>query len=261
MPEEAWVQGLSSLPVHLQYFETIGSSNDAALQWIEDGAREYSLIVADQQTAGRGRLQRKWFTTAGAALAFSLILHPSAEEREQLTLFSPLVAMALCDALSRYPGLKFPGCCQIKWPNDVLIHGRKAAGVLLESSWIGTKLKGVVIGMGVNVRPEAVPAGIDLLFPATSVEEQANQHVDRIELLRNIIEHLIEFREILLTDAFIKKYNELLAFKGKEVKIQQQEHTHTGTILGVQPNGNLLLKNNEGQQISVSVGDVHLRPI
>src|ERR1041384_7218599 len=95
-------QSLSSLPLgEIRYFESIGSTNDEALKWIKDGASDLSIVIADEQTTGRGRLNRKWFTPPGTALAFSLILHPTADEKPFLSRIVGLAALSLLDAFSR----------------------------------------------------------------------------------------------------------------------------------------------------------------
>lgn len=193
-------------------------------------------------------------------MAFSLVLRPTSEEAPRITLFSPLAAMALCGALAGYPAMQQPGRCQVKWPNDVLLDGRKAAGVLVESSWIGEQAHSVVIGMGVNVKREAVPTDEELRFPATSVEEITLVPVDRIKLLRDIIEQIMKLRGILLTDQFIERYNMILAFKGQRVFIKQDENILAGKVAGVLPNGDLLLDTGQARSVSVHVGDLYLRP-
>ena len=118
---------LTGLPLGgLRYFDSIGSTNDEALAWARAGAPDYSLVVADTQTAGRGRLQRRWVTNPGAALAFSLVLWPAPQERQCLPRFSPLGAVAVRQALAVVFGLP----AEIKWPNDVLLGRCKVAGVL-----------------------------------------------------------------------------------------------------------------------------------
>ena len=129
---------LSELPVpQIRYFETIGSTNDEALAWIQAGSQDGCLVIADQQTQGRGRLNRRWITHPGAALAFSLILQPTAGEIDRLEFFSPLGALAICQAMEELYGLN----PQIKWPNDVLLQGRKIAGILVETAWLGDRLQ------------------------------------------------------------------------------------------------------------------------
>src|SRR5512144_3335220 len=93
-------KALSKLPLgDVRYFDTIGSTNNEALAWATSGAKDLSLVIADEQTAGRGRLDRKWFTPKGTALAFSLILHPSAQEKPHLTRIVGLAALAVADSL------------------------------------------------------------------------------------------------------------------------------------------------------------------
>src|SRR5215207_2733298 len=166
---------LSSLPLgDIRYFDSIGSTNSEALAWATSGAHDLSLVIADEQTAGRGRLDRKWFTPKGTALALSLILRPTAEERPHLTRLTGLAALAITDALRTY-GL----ISQIKWPNDVLLNGRKVAGILVESVWSGEDVDSLVIGIGMNVFKDAVPPADLLLFPATSLEESLGPAVER----------------------------------------------------------------------------------
>src|SRR5215216_2280329 len=159
-------QALAKLPLgKVRYFDSIGSTNNEALAWATSGANDLSLVIADEQTAGRGRLDRKWFTPKGAALALSLILRPTAEEKPHLSRITGLAALALTDTLRTY-GL----ISQIKWPNDVLLNGRKVAGILVESVWSGETVDCLVIGVGVNVLQGAVPDPRLLRFPATSLE-------------------------------------------------------------------------------------------
>src|SRR5688572_12632522 len=132
MDEKTLRKTLSDLPLReFRYFAQTGSTNDVALAWASDGAPDLALIYADEQTTGRGRMGRKWFTPPGAALACSLILRPKGRESENIGLFSGLGALALVRALKKH-GLS----AQIKWPNDVLINGRKTAGILVETVWM-----------------------------------------------------------------------------------------------------------------------------
>src|SRR5918996_4725350 len=168
-------KALSRLPLgDVRYFDSIGSTNNEALAWATSGAQDLSLVIADEQTAGRGRLDRKWFTPKGTALALSLILRPTAREKPYLSRIVGLAALAVTDCL-RTRGL----ISQIKWPNDVLWNGRKIAGILVESVWTGEEVDGLVIGIGMNVLKEAVPSAEFLQFPATSLEESLGPAVER----------------------------------------------------------------------------------
>ncbi|MCJ7623299.1 MAG: biotin--[acetyl-CoA-carboxylase] ligase [Anaerolineaceae bacterium] len=166
MDEKILRTGLINLNIpEIRYFPTIGSTNDEALDWVEAGAGDGSIVIADHQSAGRGRMNRSWITRAGTSLAVSVILRPKHEELHKITLFSPLAAVGLCQTLDEMFGLK----AMIKWPNDVLLDNKKVAGILVEGYWVAGTLQGVVIGIGVNITAKAVPWNIKLLYPATSI--------------------------------------------------------------------------------------------
>ncbi len=257
MDVETLTSLLTELPVpQIRYFVTIGSTNDEALSWAAAGAGDGCLVAADRQTRGRGRMNRRWVTQPGAALAFSLILRPRPEEIEQLGFFSPLGALAISRALEDSLGLE----PQIKWPNDVLLKGRKVAGILLETAWLGDQIEGIVIGMGLNVAPAAVPPAAELLFPATSVEEAAGCPVDRSALLREILRALFEWRSKLDEDAFRRAWEQRLAFRGQWVRIEGTgSEPVSGQVFGIDASGGLLLRGSAGEITTITVGDVHLR--
>jgi BirA family biotin operon repressor/biotin-[acetyl-CoA-carboxylase] ligase len=248
---------LSDLPLgHLRYFDTIGSTNDEALAWATDGAPDLSLVVADEQTAGRGRLGRKWFTPPGTGLAFSLILRPTEADRPFLSRTVGLAAEAIADSLKKL-GL-IP---KIKWPNDVLVQGRKISGILVESVWTAEELDCQVIGMGINIRKEAVPSHVILQFPATSLEQTLGSPPGRSEVLHDILSALIELRPKLGTDEFLKAWEENLAYRGELIQIEgSQTAPITGELLSLESDGSLRLRDEHGNPITVRVGDVSLRP-
>src|SRR5512136_875543 len=152
MNERSLHSALSKLPLGgLRYFEQTTSTNDMALAWAAEGAPDLALVYAEQQTAGRGRGGRRWFTPPGSALAFSLILRPTPAEQQFPARFSALGALAVCEVLERR-GLQ----PWVKWPNDVLLNRRKVCGILVESTWMGATLNYLVLGVGLNIKPAAV---------------------------------------------------------------------------------------------------------
>jgi BirA family biotin operon repressor/biotin-[acetyl-CoA-carboxylase] ligase len=214
-------------------------------------------VVADEQTAGRGRLDRKWFTPKDTALAFSLLLRPSAQEKTLLSRIVGLAALAVADSLR-----KRELNAQIKWPNDVLINGKKVCGILIESVWSGEDVDSVVIGIGINVLKGAIPPAESLLFPATSLEEELGYAPDRLEILRDILARLIELRPQLVTDEFLKQWQSLLAFQGQPVQVESgTARAVTGHVIGLDPDGSLRLQNEHGETVTVRFGDVRLRPL
>ncbi len=240
----------------LRYFDSIGSTNDEALAWAAQGAPDLSIVAADEQTSGRGREKRRWFTPAGTALAFSLILRPRAEELPHLSRTVGLAAVALAESLRKRSLTP-----QIKWPNDLLLDRRKVAGILVESTWNGDAVDYVVIGIGVNVSRGAVPPPELLQFPATSLEHALDESLKREELLRDILSALTEWRPRLGSEALLQAWERDLAFRGEQVEVTGAEGRVTaGILLGLESDGSLRLRDEHGNPVTVRFGDVRLRP-
>lgn len=254
--EGALKAALSALPLGgLRFYNSVGSTNDAAHAWVSRGAPDLSLVVADEQTAGRGRAGRKWFTPAGSALAFSLILRPRAVDVGHASRLSGLGALALAEAC-----LSFGLQPAIKWPNDVLLADRKVGGVLVESVWSGTALEASVLGVGMNVLTPSVPPESEVSYPATSIESELGHPLDRIAVLNEILLALIRWRENLGTADFIRRWDGLLAFRGQEVTVAGTDaEPVTGTLLGLDSDGGARLEINHRLRI-IRAGEIHLRP-
>ncbi len=249
------LQGL--LPGGLRFFASVGSTNDEALAWASSGALDYSMVVADEQTGGRGRMGRSWFTPPGTALAFSLVLRPQGDERERVGLFSGLGALALVDALKARGIL-----AQVKWPNDVLIRRKKVSGILVETVWLGSDVDSVVLGMGVNVSPASVPPPERLIYPATCVQAETQNPVSRIDLLKTLLEAIRHRRAMLAADTFLRDWESALAFRGETVRVWVGEaEILTGQLLGLEADGSLRLALPNGTTRVVRFGEVHLRPV
>jgi BirA family transcriptional regulator, biotin operon repressor / biotin---[acetyl-CoA-carboxylase] ligase len=259
MDEQALRSGLAGLPLPaIQYFDNLPSTNDLALSWADHGAPDFSLVAADSQSAGRGRLNRRWVTNPGAALAFSLVLRPTFQETGHLALFSPLAGLAVSLALEKLFGLH-PA---IKWPNDVLLSRKKAVGILAEATWAGQKASGVILGIGINVAPSSVPPAHELLFPAISVEQEVGHAVDRIQLLRSVLEELLAWRPGLGSPEFFQAWESRLAFRGEWVEVSQSGNAVIlGRVSRIDRDGNLILLDASEKEISVTAGDLHIRPV
>jgi BirA family transcriptional regulator, biotin operon repressor / biotin---[acetyl-CoA-carboxylase] ligase len=241
----------------LRFLPSIGSTNDEALAWATAGAKDLSLVVSDEQTAGRGRMGRKWFTPPGSALAFSLIIRPQGQEREAVGRFSGLGALALVGALKKHEVT-----AQIKWPNDVLIGEKKTAGILVETIWMGAEVDSVVLGMGVNVTPESVPPSEGLNFPATCVQSEGPSALPRFDLLKNLLAELISLRASLASDGFLRAWESALAFRGRTVRVWVGEpEPILGQVLGLETDGSLRLRTARGEIRVIRFGEVHLRPL
>ncbi len=259
MDRQSLQNALAGLPVAgLRYFNSTGSTNDVALGWAAEGAPDMALVVANQQTAGRGRLDRRWLSRPGSSLIFSLVLHPLPAEARLPGLFSPLGAMALSSTLQNDYGLQ----SVVKWPNDVLVDGKKIAGVLAESVWQGGVLSAVVVGIGVNVTPASLPPQAGLNLPAACLEGLLGRPVDRQALLVSLLTSLLEWRRLLPEAAFLQAWEQRLAFKGQMVQGEKDGATRvSGRVLGLNPGGSLRLQLEDGTEIAIEAGDVRLRPI
>jgi BirA family biotin operon repressor/biotin-[acetyl-CoA-carboxylase] ligase len=239
----------------IRFFDSIGSTNDEALAWAKAGAGDFSLVVADEQTLGRGRLDRKWFTPPRTALAFSLILRPTYDEKSILSRTVGLAALALADVLQ---SLNLNP--QIKWPNDILLNGRKLAGILVEATWSEDEVNSLVIGMGVNIAKAAVPTTDILGFPATSLENMLGYIPDRNVLLHAILANVIALRPHLGTDAFMSTWEKKLAYYGRQVRVEMGgEKSVSGKVIGLEMDGSLRLQGDDGKSIAVRFEDVRLR--
>lgn len=250
-------QTLAALPwIKYRFFSETTSTNDDVLEWLQEGCSEYSLVIADSQSKGRGRSQRRWITRAGSALAFSLALFPVEKEIERLALFSPLGALSVCQALEKCYALP----AQIKWPNDVLVDRKKVCGILSEAWWHADLLGGLVMGIGVNVSRGAV-SGKDLMqFPAISIEEVAGNPVDRVELLVAILTTLYHWRPLIGSAQFFDYWRDHLAFRDERVTVHVNEkESASGFLRGVAQDGSLEIELGSGRLASFLIGDVHLR--
>ena len=263
MDERTLRRALSNIPLGgLRYFEQTGSTNNVALAWAAEGAPDLALVYAEEQTDGRGRGSRRWFTLAGTALAFSLVLRPLPGEEQSTPFFTALGALAVCEVLAAQ-GLQ----PEIKWPNDVLLNRRKVCGILVESVWTGEKVDSIVLGIGVNIKPEAVPPPDQLNFPATCLEAElprrdVSQTFDRAALLQQILQATLAWRGLVATDIFLHAWENRLAFRGEQVEIWGEgQGVRMGQVHGLEQDGGLRLLSPQGQVFTVRFGEVHLRPV
>jgi len=258
MNEHSLKKTLSKLNIDgLRYFDSIGSTNDEALAWAAAGAPDLSIVIADEQTNGRGRLDRKWFTPKGSGLAFSLVLRPTATLRPHLSRTVGLAALSIAESCS---GLGLSA--RIKWPNDILLNGKKAAGILIETVWSGDDVDSLVIGMGINVHKESVPPAELLQFPATSLEDELEKEApSRGEILFSVLNAFVRWRELMATDELIHAWEEMLAFRGRQVQVQTGgDSSIIGELLGLESDGSLRLRDANDKSVIIRFGDVSLRP-
>jgi BirA family transcriptional regulator, biotin operon repressor / biotin---[acetyl-CoA-carboxylase] ligase len=257
----------------VRYFDQVGSTNDIAAQWAAQGAPDLALVVADEQIHGRGRAGRPWYTPGGAALAFSIVIYPTIEEMGSVSRMTALGALAVWDALQNDYHLP----AKIKWPNDIILNGKKVAGVLVEAQWVGDQPGPLILGIGINVAPvsmEAVQANEPALhIPVTCLENALGRSMDRVELLHGILADFIRWRSRLISIDFLQAWQDNLAYRDEWVQVvsgntnepsQINGETHPpileGQIVGLSNDGSLNLRIGSGEIITLPFGEVRLRP-
>jgi BirA family biotin operon repressor/biotin-[acetyl-CoA-carboxylase] ligase len=243
-------------PVYL--YQQIGSTNDEARRLAQARAPEGLLVVAETQTAGRGRSGRRWLTPPGSALAFSLVLRPNVPPAQAMRL-TMLAALAVCEAIEQVAGVRVA----LKWPNDILVAGQKTAGILVESASRADgepQLDYAVLGIGINV--DAAPPAAEVDFPATALNLQAAHPVDRLILLRAILKELeAGYAALAVPDptALHAAWAARLVWLGQRVVVHTAGGQVAGEAEGADADGALLVRVASGERVRVLAGDVRLR--
>ena len=232
-------------------YPSLTSTNDIAKREAKRGAREGTVIVAEEQTAGKGRLKRAWLSPRGS-IALSVILHPTPAQLPSLIMVASLAAAHCIEKVS---GLK----TQIKWPNDVLVNDRKVCGILIESDVRGSAVDYAVIGIGINVNLEPVDFP-EIAATATSLSNELGEKLSRREMIRCL---LVELENLYLAlpegDSVFREWRERLVTLGKEVEVSSGQTGYKGIAESVASDGSLFLRQPDGSLIKIVAGDVSLR--
>ena len=248
----------------IRWFDTIDSTNRYLLDEARAAACEGTVAVADHQSAGRGRLGRTWVAPPGASLLLSVLFRPPATVPvDSLHLLTASVALAAADACHETAGVE----PELKWPNDLLLIGRKVAGVLAEADVDGVtgRVRAVVVGVGLNVNwPAELPD--DLRSTAVALNHVTGRRVDRIALLGRFLQGL-EHRYAVITSGddgrrrVSSEYRRRCATLGLPVRIELADETFTGRAADISDEGHLLV--DVGMCLrTVTAGDVvHLRDL
>jgi BirA family biotin operon repressor/biotin-[acetyl-CoA-carboxylase] ligase len=234
----------------IHYFDYLSSTMDLAMQLGIQAAPHGTLVLAEAQTKGRGRLGRSWFSPKYKGIYFSLILRPeiSPSASPVLTL---LAAVSICEAIKKVVGLD----AQIKWPNDIFICNKKISGILTEMNAEVDKVNFVVIGIGLNANNDKK----SLIAQATSLKEQAGQPVSRVLLLQELlrrIENNYSLLEDKGTQIIIDKWRSFSLTLGRRVKVYCQDKHIEGQAVDIDQDGALLIRKDSGLTQKVFSGDV-----
>ncbi len=240
----------------LLFSRSVSSTNEwakrSALRKVPDG----TVVVAEVQTAGRGRLGREWFSPKGG-LWFSVVLRPKIEVAEASKLVF-VASLAVADALGEFCGLR----AETKWPNDVLVKGKKICGILAEINSSGKNVNYVVVGVGLNANfkvKEALPK--EVVETATSIEDELGRQVDYNDLLFTVLGKLGKVYGVFInegSDDVLKRWKEYAVFLGHEVTVKVDSEIFVGIASDVASSGALVLQLEDGSVKEFRVGDVTL---
>ena len=249
--QEAVLRGLSThvMGKRVIHLPVTTSTMDIVHQEALAGAPEGTLVVADQQTAGRGRFQRSWVSTPGTSLHMTLLLRPRENELRRMNM---AVSLAVVRAIRAVTGLR----ATIKWPNDIRLRGRKVSGILIESRPDHNAVPYTAVGVGINVNfdPSPFPDIVDI---ATSLMVEVGGPVSRLEVLQSFLRRLDDLYLALRRGEPIHgEWSRTLDTLGQHVQVRWGDRAEEGLAVGVDADGDLLLDRADGTRISLPAGEV-----
>ena len=236
----------------IHYYDSITSTNDKAYALAEAGEAEGAVIIAESQTKGKGRIGRKWLSPEGGGIYLSIVLRPDFETDEIPTI-TLMAGAAIVQAIKKVSGVD----AVMKWPNDVLINGKKVSGILTEIKAQPDRVDFLVLGIGINVNTLSKK----LPSEGTSLVVESGKPVDRIGLVRVVLAEIEKRYEKLKKKGFASirdEYKSLSSVLGSKVKVQEHHRTLVGTAVDVDEKGALIVKDKTGELKRVFSGDVLL---
>lgn len=235
------------------HFFKVDSTNRVALEAGQQGDPHGTLIVAEEQTAGRGRTGRAWHSEKGSGIYLSILLRPTLTpvQAPALTLAAGL---AVYDAVAEQSGLK----PDIRWPNDVMLNGKKVSGILTEMYAEPDRIKFVVVGIGINVNHTKMPAELSSI--ATSLRMETGNVHPRIELAVRLLRRFGTYYNQLVTEGpapIVARFTAVSSYaKGRRVRLATGQGTFIGTTAGLDPSGLLCITRDDGRAETVLAGDI-----
>lgn len=241
----------------IYYFDSIDSTNTKAKELAEEGHPSGTLVVADRQTAGKGRRGRSWESPTGIGIFMTLMLKPEINPNHA-SMLTLVAAMATTRAIRRVTGVP----AMIKWPNDIVMNGKKVCGILTEMSAQFDYINHIVIGIGINVHNEEFPE--EIKETASSLFLESGQHIHRASLIEAFLEEFEDvYAEYLKTEdmeGLQKEYDAMLVNRGRQVRVLDPKEPFEGKAMGITKKGELIVDTWESRKL-VSSGEVSVRGI
>ncbi|MFN3974190.1 MAG: biotin--[acetyl-CoA-carboxylase] ligase [Dehalococcoidia bacterium] len=235
----------------LYLFPALTSTMDAAHRLAQVGVPEGTAVVAEEQTAGRGRFQRQWVSPPGVNLYLSVVLRPPAEALRRVNM---ACSLAVVDTVRKASGL-MP---TIKWPNDVRLKGKKVCGILTEGRWGSTGQGYLVVGIGLNVNARF--SGTPLENTATSLAQEVGHPLDRVEVLQRLLRDLdTRYPQALAAAPIWVEWQQCLEGVGEPVVVRWGQQVVEGAAQGVTPEGDLIVRRQDGTLVILPAGEVTTR--
>ena len=234
------------------YYEAVGSTMDEARRLADEGRPEGTVVIAEEQSAGRGRFDRAWVSPPGDDLLFSVLLRPQVE---QLPYVNMAATLAVSGAIAPLTGLT----PTIKWPNDVRIGGRKVCGTLIETSMESERVRYAVVGMGLNVNFDPSPHP-DIVDTATSLYVESGRRLDRTMVFSEVLKRLDDlYGAVKEGRSLTEEWAARLETLGRDVRVRWRDQVYEGLAREVDEQGNLVIANDDGSTVTVVAGEVTLQ--
>ena len=242
----------------LFFYEETGSTNDDIKKMANESALNGTLVVADRQTAGRGRRGRSWISPKGEAVYMSLLLRPKCMPNQAAAL-TLVMALAVTEAIEELE----PGKSGIKWPNDIVMNGKKVCGILTEMGLEQNAIDYVVIGVGINVNQSLFDE--EIVTTATSIALELGEKIERTKLIGRILyyfeQEYAEFEKTSDLTRLVERYNQYLLNRERQVRVLDPKGEYEGLALGINEKGELLVKCQNDEIVEIYAGEVSVRGI
>ncbi|MGG6309546.1 biotin--[acetyl-CoA-carboxylase] ligase [Paenibacillus macerans] len=251
------LQGNRTFGQRLKLLESVVSTQEEARRLAEEGAPHGTLVLAEEQTAGRGRQGRRWYSPPGKGIWMSLLLRPDRQPLSIASQLTLLTAVAVCRAVRKTSGVD----AGIKWPNDLMVNGRKLCGIIVESIAEDELIRYAIAGIGIDVNLEAQDIPAELKSVATSLQIESGRRIDRAELIGAVMTEMEQLYELYMEEGFSPVshlWEALSVTLGRQIAVKTPDGDVTGLATGLDPNGALLLEDHAGKVFTIFSGEVQL---
>lgn len=240
------------------YFDTIDSTNTKAQELAEKGYQSGTLVVADKQESGKGRRGRSWVSPSGTGIFMTLMIKPDINPNNA-SMLTLVAALAVAKAITSVTGEE----ALIKWPNDIVVNGKKVCGILTEMNAQFDYINHIVVGIGINVHNESFPEEISQMASSLTIEA-GGKRFHRAQIIAETMSYFEQYYDTFLKtqdlSALVREYDELLVNRNKSVRVLDPKEPFDGKAMGITPKGELIVDTWESRKL-VSSGEVSVRGI